>query len=92
MKRHHSALAIDRRELLGAWLVAGLALAAAGAAPLFALRDADPGPGFALRRPAIAAPAHAGAMPLGYDAVDFGEWLSRRGGGAAFAGLTDADS
>jgi len=84
----------DRREILGAWFVAGLALAALGMVPVMAARDSVPsmrGDAGALRSSAGGGTA-AEALPLRYDAGDFADWLATRGAEPAARGPADADS
>ena len=88
------AMTFDRRDILGAWLVAAFALAAIGVISPLAARQAAPG--LALDagqlRPAARALSVSDAMPLLYDAEDFAEWLARHRGTETAAGPTDADS
>lgn len=87
-------MSTNGQEALGAWLVAALALTALGIVPLVSARE--PATGFAIdvvpSRPASLAPAGGRELPFEYDAQDFGDWLSRRGGTPVAQGATDADS
>ena len=87
------ATTFDRRDILGAWLVVGFALATIGIISPLAARQADPGlaVGGGQLRPAARALSVSDAMPLPYDAEDFAEWLARHRGTEIAAGPTDAD-
>ena len=87
-------MSMHRSEILGAWLVAGLALTALGIAPLLGVRESTPGVAAEIASPRSnpATRAGGGQLPLVYDAEDFGEWLARRGGEPVASGPTDADS
>jgi hypothetical protein len=86
-------MSMDRTELLGAWLVAGLALAVIGIVPLVGARQAETGyADVAPARSSALTRSTSGELPFEYDAEDFGDWLSRRRGGPPPSGPTDADS
>ena len=87
------ATTFDRRDILGAWLVAAFALATIGIISPLAARQAEP---LAVDAGQLRPPARplsvSDAMPLDYDAEDFAEWLARHRGSGIAAGPTDADS
>ena len=88
------AMTFDRRDILGAWLVAAFALAAIGVVSPLAARDAAPAASVdaGQLRTSARALSVSDAMPLPYDAEDFAEWLARRRGSEIATGPTDPDS
>ena len=82
----------ERGEMLGAWLVAALALAVLGMVPEMAAREAaTPARAQAATPPRTATAGAPDALPLRYDAADFADWLATRSAAPA-SGPADADS